>query len=206
MSLKNPSSSDMTAEIDATFEMLVKHENTPPFVATRLIKHLVTSNPSPRYIQVVATAFKNGVHDGVGSGKYGCMAATVAAIMLDSEARNTVMDAEPTFGKIREPQIKLMHLLRSLEFKSGADGLKEVVLKQSGIGISPYHSPSVFNYYLPDHQRFDEWRKGLRYAFFDHVKSRSRHAWFADICTYCSCYGRICRHRRVGSRDDERAS
>ena len=152
MSLKNPSSSDMTAEIDATFEMLVKHENTPPFVATRLIKHLVTSNPSPRYIQVVATAFKNGVHDGVGSGKYGCMAATVAAIMLDSEARNTVMDAEPTFGKIREPQIKLMHLLRSLEFKSGADGLKEVVLKQSGIGISPYHSPSVFNYYLPDHQ------------------------------------------------------
>jgi len=152
MSLKNPSSSDMTAEIDATFEMLVKHENTPPFVARRLIKHLVTSNPSPRYIQVVATAFKNGLHDGLGSGKYGCMAATVAAILLDSEARNTVMDAEPTFGKIREPQIKLMHLLRSLEFKSGADGLKEVVLKQSGIGISPYHSPSVFNYYLPDHQ------------------------------------------------------
>ena len=166
MSLKYASLDDFTAEIDAMINMLLKHENVAPFVATRLIKHLITSNPSPRYIQAVATAFKSGKYgdgdgdgDGVGngndigSGRLGDMSATIAAIMLDPEARNNVLDAEPTFGKYREPTIKFMHILRSLEYQSGLNGIKSVVMwGQNRMGMVPYKSPSVFSFYLPEFQ------------------------------------------------------
>ena len=102
----------------------------------------------------MATAFRSGSHDGIGTGEYGDLGATVAAIMLDPEARSPVLDAEPTFGKIREPHSKLMHLMRAMEFRSGAQGTKEVLLRSgaSKIGMAPFSSPSVFNFYLPDFQ------------------------------------------------------
>ena len=152
ISLKYASSSDMVAEIEAMINMLLTHDNTAPFLASKMIKHLVTSNPSPRYIQVVATAFQTGTYDGIGSGKYGDMAAMVSAILLDKEARNTVLDAAPTFGRVREPLSKVMHVMRSLEFTTSHQNMKEIVLKSTlgKIGVAPYQSPSVFNFYLPD--------------------------------------------------------
>ena len=47
-------------EIDALIEHLVEHKNTPPFVAHRLIQRFTSSNPSPRYVEVVAEAFRRG--------------------------------------------------------------------------------------------------------------------------------------------------
>ncbi len=153
ISLRESSQTDMEAEIEALLEMLLKHGNTAPFIARRLIQHLVTSNPSPRYIKAVAEAFRDGVYDGIGTREYGDLAATVAAVLLDPEARTPVLDAEPTFGKIREPYLKLIHLLRSLEFRPGAGGHKEVVMKGLGaIGMRPFASPTVFNFYAPDFQ------------------------------------------------------
>ena len=153
VSLRESSKVDMEAEIQALLDSLLMHENTAPFVSRRLIQHLVTSNPSPRYIESVALAFRDGDYEGIGSGKYGDLSATVAAILLDREARTPILDAEPTFGKVREPFLKLMHIMRSLEFRSGAEGKKEVVLKNQGfIGMAPYTSPSVFNFYASDFQ------------------------------------------------------
>ena len=102
-------------EIDAVLDHLTEHQNTAPFVAYRLIQRMVTSNPSPRYVKVVADAFKSGTYNGrVLSGKYGDLAATVSAILLDREAREPIMSLDPTYGKVREPVVKVLHVLRSM--------------------------------------------------------------------------------------------
>jgi len=153
ISFKNPSQQDVEAEIETLIMMLVKHKNTAPFVSKKLIQHLVTSNPSPRYISAVSTAFREGNYEGIGSGKYGDMSAVVAAILLDQEARVPVLDAAPSFGKIREPRLKLLHLMRTMEFQAGDQGNKEVVLKENlAIGMQPFQSESVFNFYSSDFQ------------------------------------------------------
>lgn len=153
ISLKESSKTGMDAEIQALIDSLFTHDNVAPFIAHRLIQHLVTSNPSPRYIKAVAVAFRDGDFEGIGSGKYGDLAAAVAAVLLDPEARTPILDADPSFGKVREPHLKVMQVLRSLEFQSGAGGKKEVNLRGQGmIGMSPYSSPSVFNFYAPDFQ------------------------------------------------------
>ena len=43
------------------------------------------------------------------------MAAAVSSILLDREARSAVLDADPSFGKLREPLLKVVATLRSLE-------------------------------------------------------------------------------------------
>jgi len=139
-------------EIDALLDHLVTHPNIAPFMAYRLIQRLVTSNPSPRYVEVVANAFKSGEYDGFGSGKNGDLAATVAAILLDPEARSVALDADPTYGHLREPLLKLMGALRSLEYKP-FDPEYQLELHgklQSRIGQMIHEAPSVFSFFRPD--------------------------------------------------------
>eukprot|EP00957_Ditylum_brightwellii_P028973 2188601-Ditylum_brightwellii.AAC.1 len=110
---------DALAETDAVLHHYVQHSNTAPFIATRLIQHLVTSNPSPRYVGDVAEAFRTGTYsDGVntfGTGTYGDLEATVASVFLDDEARSTTLDADVTHGRAREPLLKLIHFFRAME-------------------------------------------------------------------------------------------
>ena len=102
------------------------HDNTPPFVAIRLIQRFGVSNPSPRYIETVATAFKAGSYDwtdgsqtvSFGDGRWGDLAATVAATLLDREASSVILDADPAHGSMREPLLKVLGVMRSLEYKS----------------------------------------------------------------------------------------
>ena len=88
-------------ETDAALDHYVHHQNTPPFVAYRLIQRLVTSNPSPRYVEAVATAFATGAYtppDGgapYGDGAYGDLGAAAAAARLDPEARSAARAADP---------------------------------------------------------------------------------------------------------------
>jgi hypothetical protein len=81
-----PTQRDAEHETEALLDHLFYHRNVAPFIGRRLIQRLTTSNPSPRYVAAVSAAFISGVYSGVGSGAYGDMAATVAAIMLDREA------------------------------------------------------------------------------------------------------------------------
>ena len=53
-----------------------------------------------------------GVYNGkTYSGQYGDLAATVAAILLEPEARSTMLDYDPTFGRLREPLIKVTRVV-----------------------------------------------------------------------------------------------
>jgi hypothetical protein len=55
---------DAQHETEAALDHFFYHDNTAPFLAYRFIQRLVTSNPSPRYIGVVATAFHDGIYEG----------------------------------------------------------------------------------------------------------------------------------------------
>jgi hypothetical protein len=68
----------------------------------------VSSNPSPRYVGVVARAFKQGAYGGTTYGAhYGDLGATFAAILLDREARSLTLDMDPIHGQLREPLLKV---------------------------------------------------------------------------------------------------
>ena len=95
---------EATYEVEALLDHLFYHDNTAPFVVYRLIQRLVTSNPSPRYVTECVNAFRTGKYDGViYSGEYGDLQATITAILSDREARSTILDADHTFGRLREP-------------------------------------------------------------------------------------------------------
>ena len=103
---------------------------------------------SPRYVQVAVAAFRTGVYAGLTySGKYGDLQATIAALLLDREGRSTTLDAAPTHGQMREPWIKLMHALRSLEFQFRDGRELDLTLTEELIGQRPHAAPSVFNFY-----------------------------------------------------------
>lgn len=74
----DPTQRDGLYETDAILHQYVNHPNTAPFIATKLIKFLITSNPSTRYVESAADAFSTGVYvsDGqsFGSGRYGVSA------------------------------------------------------------------------------------------------------------------------------------
>jgi cullin-associated NEDD8-dissociated protein 1 len=73
-------------------------------------------------------------------------------IHKDSEARSTTLDADPTHGQLREPLLKVLHFLRSMEYTPYHG--RELMLTKMGnkIGMEPFGAPSVFNYYTPDYQ------------------------------------------------------
>jgi hypothetical protein len=145
MDPRHPTEQQAQLETAEVISHLVHHPSTAPFLCKKLIQRLTMSNPSPRYTQAVVTAFRTGVHNGQSySGKYGDLAAATAAIFLDREARDSTLDLDPAVGKIREPLLKVIHLMRrSPEVEFSETGSK--------IGMSPFGSPSVFNFYLPDH-------------------------------------------------------
>ena len=132
---------DLTDALDALFE----HPNTGPFLARRLIQRLVTSNPSPGYIHRVARAFNDN-----GQGVRGDMGATVKAILLDYEARSPDAAARPSFGKIKEPLLRVAGMLRAFDAAS-ANGQFRYFWSQVELSQGPLRSPSVFNFFTPDY-------------------------------------------------------
>ena len=140
-------------ETHALLESLLQHPNTPAMIALQFIQKLVTSNPSPRYVRAVAGAFKSGtyVHASAttGSGVYGDLSATVAAVLLDREARVTSLDLDRHHGKVNEPLLKVMHMMRSMEYtaRPGVDtGLQQLGPK---LGQGAFQHPSVFSFFSP---------------------------------------------------------
>lgn len=120
----------------------------------RLIQRFTTSNPKPRYVKAVAEAFRSGKYDGdIGTGEYGDLAATIAAVLLDPEARSINLDADPFKGGLKEPLIRVMALLRGIEVElaEGVDVLKMHDLDDK-IGQMAHTFPSVFSFFLPEYK------------------------------------------------------
>jgi uncharacterized protein (DUF1501 family)/uncharacterized protein (DUF1800 family) len=140
-------------EVDALLEHLFEHDNTAPFLAYRFIQQMVTSNPSPRYVSAVVNAFRTGaVGTETFSGRYGDLAATFYAVLTDREARSPILEADPRFGMMRDPLLKLYHLMRSLEYKTNKGREVNFLDLPTRFGVQPFRSPSVFGFYLPEFQ------------------------------------------------------
>jgi uncharacterized protein (DUF1800 family) len=129
---------DMTAAVHTVF----MPPNVGPFLATRLIQHLVTSNPSPGYVARVATMFNDN-----GSGVRGDLGAVVRAVLLDPEARGG-MHSEGNYGHLREPALFVAQLYRSLGGVSDGIWLKD---RSNEMGQNLFYPDTVFNYYPADY-------------------------------------------------------
>ncbi len=108
-----PAGQGGTLDLKAALDALFNHPNTGPFLSKQLIQRLVTSNPSPAYVYRVSQKFNDN-----GSGVRGDLAAVVRAILTDYEARSPVVAANVTFGKLKEPLLRLTALLRAFNASS----------------------------------------------------------------------------------------
>jgi len=132
-----------TAQTDLTqaIHSLFMHPNVGPYLATHLIRQLVTSNPSPAYVARVAGAFRDN-----GQGVRGDMKAVLRAVLLDPEARSDPR-FNPQAGMLKEPVLLVTNLLRAIDGKSDGIYVSEWPRR---MGQHVYYSPSVFNYYPAD--------------------------------------------------------
>lgn len=141
---------DLSGALDNVFA----HANVAPFISKQLIQRLVTSNPSSAYVARISAVFNDN-----GSGEKGDLAAVVKAILLDTEARRSDTFSDDSYGKVKEPVLKVTALMRAFDVYSNtplnADGSITVdTLRFSwpsmDMGQRLYGSPSVFNYFRPD--------------------------------------------------------
>jgi uncharacterized protein (DUF1800 family) len=142
-----PANTDGVASLKIALDTIFAHPNVAPFVSKQLIQHLVTSNPSPAYVQRVATVFENN-----GSGVRGDLRAVVRAILLDTEARNdSAAQASTTFGKLREPVMRYTAFARAFGVTSPSDAweMQDTSPAATHLGQMIGKSPSVFGFFRP---------------------------------------------------------
>ncbi len=136
-----PAGQGGTADLVGALDNIFNHPNVGPFIAIRLMHRLVTSNPSPGYVERVANVYNDN-----GSGVRGDLAAVVRAILLDDEARPD-MPIEID-GKMKEPLLRLTQLWRAYGARS-ASGRYPLFASYILFGQGPMQSPSVFNFFSP---------------------------------------------------------
>ncbi|GAC1538662.1 MAG: DUF1800 domain-containing protein [Ramlibacter sp.] len=135
-----------TQAMDSALDTLFNHPNTGPFISRQLIQRLVTSNPSPAYVQRIAAVFADN-----GSGARGDLRAVVRALLLDAEARDATVSASANWGKLREPVARLVQWARTFGATSvsGLWAVGDLSDPGTRLGQSPLRSPSVFNFFRP---------------------------------------------------------
>lgn len=148
------SSADPRTSLKAALDRLANHPNTAPFISKQLIQRLVTSNPSNQYVTDVTRTFR---------ATGGNLKAVVKEILMHPEARRTAAAQSPanTFGKLREPLLRLTHLMRAIphtsaQYLSGTSPACYLVTDTSDpgtqLGQTPMRAPSVFNFYRPGYR------------------------------------------------------
>ena len=137
---------DGVAALKIALDTLFNHPNVGPFLGKQMIQRLVTSNPSPAYVARVAGAFNDN-----GKGVRGDLAAMFSAVLLDDEARGPAGLAQPGFGKLREPIVRLAQWGRTFGITSNKGSWKigDLSNPATQLGQNPLRSPSVFNFFRP---------------------------------------------------------
>ena len=143
-----PAGQTAERDLDSLLDALMAQDTMAPFVSKQLIQHLVTSNPSPAYVERVSNVFLDN-----GQGVRGDMKAVVTAILTDPEARagdDPNAAANAGFGHLREPVLFMANILR---------GLNGTLTDQSApynyannMGQNLFYSPSVFSYFSPQYR------------------------------------------------------
>jgi uncharacterized protein (DUF1800 family) len=168
-----PAGESAEQELDTVLTIIFNHSNLPPFVALQLIEKLITSNPSPAYVSRVASAFSSGKFNSYGTGKRGDMQATVAAILLDPEARrgDSATTAESSDGKLREPVVMVVSLARA--FHATTDGTGFTTFS-GNMSQTLFNAGSVFNFFPPVNPIPGTTLNGPEFAIFNTNTALSR--------------------------------
>lgn len=133
-------------DIEYALDNLFYHPNVAPFVSKHLIMRLVKSNPTPEYIERVASVFESN-EDGV----RGDLGSVVKAILLDEEARDCAWLETNSSGKMREPMIRYMQLLHAFDADNESGKMWSIGYFLELVGQHPMDAPSVFNFFLPSY-------------------------------------------------------
>ncbi len=136
-----PPNQTATQDRSMALDVIFNHPNLPPFLARLLIQRLVTSNPTPGYIQRVSTVFKDN-----GSGVRGDMTAVVRAILLDPEARLGDTYPSASDGFLKEPVLWQLHIMSVLN-TVGSDDQPNYL--GSSLGEALWNAPTVFGFFSP---------------------------------------------------------
>ena len=144
-----PANQSGAQDLKDALDNVFNHPNVGPFISRQLIQKLVTSNPSPAYVQRVAEKFNND-----GSGRRGNLEAVVRAILLDSEARGAATGTQAAYaGKLKEPLLRLTQLWRAYNARSASGKIGAARNFAGGaaavFGQAQGSSPSVFNFFSP---------------------------------------------------------
>lgn len=144
---------DLNAAIDNAFN----HPNTPPFISKRLIRSLVTSNPSRAYVERVARVFENNCAgfypESSCAGERGDLKAVVRAILLDPEARGD-FKTDPNYGRLREPAQFIANICRAFDARGTGPGINNIVESDgflnhisTGMEQDVFRPATVFGYF-----------------------------------------------------------
>ena len=141
-----PAGTDAAGAKKLALDGIFANSNMPPFVSKQLIQHMVTSNPSPAYVGRVSAVFANN-----GNGVRGDMKAVIRAILTDSEARSDANIASTSFGKLREPVVRLTQWARAFNVTSPTNlwPFGSTNSSATRLAESPGRAPSVFNFFRP---------------------------------------------------------
>lgn len=180
--LEIPAGQDGMTDIGMALDFLFNHDNTGPFISRQLIQRLVKSNPSPQYIERVARIFNN---NGRGERGDLASVVKAILLDPEARECEDMMDpfngkmAEPLLRRsFLSRMADLMPYLYyeyytissydsagvSLEVYEEYLDPEETELDYWNNGYEDYDrykqfmlmSPTVFNFYLPDHQPVGE--------------------------------------------------
>jgi uncharacterized protein (DUF1800 family) len=146
-----PAGQSAQTDLEAALDNIFQNPNVGPFFCRQMIQRLVTSNPSPAYVYRCGQAFANN-----GQGVRGDLKAVVRSILLDWEARSTDVLVQPGYGKVREPIVRFVALLRAARAQPSADGRFRYHWQSSaewGLNQSPLQAPTVFNFFDPTYSQ-----------------------------------------------------
>lgn len=136
-----PAGQTARQDLEDALDNIFAHENVAPFISRQLIQRLVSANPSPGYVERVASVFNDD-----GTGTKGNLAAVVKTILLDSEARQPAQTE--TAGKLTEPLLRLIAVWRAFDAKA-ASGRYLFPRPENSFAQAPLRAPSVFNFFSP---------------------------------------------------------
>jgi hypothetical protein len=131
-------------DLGDALDNIAQDPNVGPFIGRQLIQHLVTSNPSPAYVERITQVFNDN-----GSFVRGDLRAVVRAILLDPEALTT---SNQQSGRLMHPALLVTSLLRAFNVRSAdGTGTSDGYLNPQSVnlGMDIFSPPSVFSYFSP---------------------------------------------------------
>ncbi len=157
-------------DLNEFISIICQHQNIAPFISKFFIQKMVSSNPSPSYVERVANRFLDSNLD---------MVTLITAILTDEEATYT-SNADGD-GLMRDPLIVLQHAMRALniKLKSNYKLLPNAYSWHNRRFI--LDGPSVFYHYQPEESPNDKRFEGLAAPEFKLYNWDDIHHYFRQV-------------------------